>query len=199
MSKEDAPAEEPSSIESPIDVTSQEEEDNTAAEESSIEQDVPEPEQLTASEEVQEALFDNSTEQPVEGSEENAEGDEEAEGTEEVTASEEDEAAAAEDEDEEDEEAQADEAVTESQEQEAEAEEDEEDDEEAEDEDKEDATSAEAEVTIFDHRVRTGLTVDRRTLANLALLLAISSFCSQYFSNLSPVYLSVSHFQSLLF
>lgn len=127
VSKEDATTEEPSSSESPIDVTSQEEEDNTAAEETSIEQDVPEPEQLTASEEVQEALFDNSTEQPIEGSEENVEGDEGVEETEEVTASEEEEEAAAEDEEEEDEETQADEAVAESQEQEAEAEEDEDD------------------------------------------------------------------------
>ncbi|XP_065077038.1 titin isoform X3 [Ochlerotatus camptorhynchus] len=147
---EDVTTEEPSSSETPIDVTSQEEEDNTAAEETSIEQDVPEPEQLTASEEVQEALFDNSTEQPIEGSEENAEGDEEVEETEEVTASEEeeeddDEVAAAEDEEEEDEEAQTDEAVTESQEQEAEAEDDDDDDEGADDEDKEDATSADAE------------------------------------------------------
>nr|XP_029713480.1 sarcalumenin isoform X1 [Aedes albopictus]XP_029713481.1 sarcalumenin isoform X1 [Aedes albopictus]XP_029713482.1 sarcalumenin isoform X1 [Aedes albopictus]XP_029713483.1 sarcalumenin isoform X1 [Aedes albopictus]XP_029713484.1 sarcalumenin isoform X1 [Aedes albopictus]XP_029713485.1 sarcalumenin isoform X1 [Aedes albopictus]XP_029713486.1 sarcalumenin isoform X1 [Aedes albopictus] len=147
-SKEETATEEPST-ESPIDVTSQEEEDNTAAEETSIEQDVPEPEELTPSEEVQEALFDNSTEQPTEGSEENVEEDE-------VHASEE---AAAEDEEEEDEEeaeedTQDDEAVTDSQEQAAEDDEEEEedeaveeaeDDEAAEEAEEDEAASAEAE------------------------------------------------------
>lgn len=147
-SKEETATEEPST-ESPIDVTSQEEEDNTAAEETSIEQDVPEPEELTPSEEVQEALFDNSTEQPTEGSEENAEEDE-------VPASEE---AAAEEEEEEDEEeaeedTQDDEAVTDSQEQAAEDDEEEEEDEAveeaeedeaAEEADEDEAASAEAE------------------------------------------------------
>ncbi|KXJ68412.1 hypothetical protein RP20_CCG003639 [Aedes albopictus] len=148
-SKEETATEEPST-ESPIDVTSQEEEDNTAAEETSIEQDVPEPEELTPSEEVQEALFDNSTEQPTEGSEENAEEDE-------VPASEE--AAAEEEEEEEDEEeaeedTQDDEAVTDSQEQAAEDDEEEEEDEAveeaeedeaAEEADEDEAASAEAE------------------------------------------------------
>nr|XP_029713509.1 sarcalumenin-like isoform X1 [Aedes albopictus] len=146
-SKEETATEEPST-ESPIDVTSQEEEDNTAAEETSIEQDVPEPEELTPSEEVQEALFDNSTEQPTEGSEENADEDE-------VPASEE---AAAEEEEEDEEEAeedtQDDEAVTDSQEQAAEDDEEEEEDEAAEEAeedeaaeeaDEDEAASAEAE------------------------------------------------------
>ncbi|XP_058813178.1 probable serine/threonine-protein kinase kinX isoform X5 [Topomyia yanbarensis] len=80
--------EEPSSTESPIDVTSQEEEENTAAEETSIEEDVPEsPEQLTPSEEVQEALFDDD--QPEDTSQANEEEEQEEE-IDEVTASEED-------------------------------------------------------------------------------------------------------------
>ncbi|XP_055542068.1 probable serine/threonine-protein kinase kinX isoform X3 [Wyeomyia smithii] len=67
--EEEVTIDEPSSTESPIDVTSQEEEDNTAAEETSIEEDIPaSPEELTPSEEVQEALFDN--EQPEEISQE---------------------------------------------------------------------------------------------------------------------------------
>lgn len=143
-SKEEAATEEPSSTESPIDVTSQEEEDNTAAEETSIEQDVPEPEQLTPSEEVQEALFDNSTEQPIEeGSEENAEEDEVT--ASEEAAAEEEEEEEEEDEEEVDEDAQADEAVTDSQEQEAEDDEEEEDDEAAEEVEEDETTSAEAE------------------------------------------------------
>ncbi|EDS38514.1 sarcalumenin [Culex quinquefasciatus] len=98
------------STESPVDVTSQEEEDNTAAEETSIEEDVPEEtEPLTASEEVQEAIFDNAaeqaeqeeeeaTEEEVTGSEEGLEDEvgiieqeqeQEQEATEEVTGSEE--------------------------------------------------------------------------------------------------------------
>ncbi|XP_062561083.1 serine-aspartate repeat-containing protein F isoform X1 [Armigeres subalbatus] len=133
-SKEELATEEASSTYSPIDVTSQEEEDNTAAEETSIEQDVPEPELLTPSEEVQEALFDDSTEQPAEGSEENAE-EEEEEVTEEETADAEEEAEELEDDE------QADEAVTESQEQEAEAAEEDVTEEVEEDE----ATSAEVE------------------------------------------------------
>lgn len=143
-SKEEAATEEPSSTESPIDVTSQEEEDNTAAEETSIEQDVPEPEQLTPSEEVQEALFDNSTEQPIEeGSEENAEEDEVT--ASEEAAAEEEEEEEEEDEEEVDEDAQADEAATESQEQEAEDDEEEEEDEAAEEVEEDETASAEAE------------------------------------------------------
>lgn len=80
--EENVTTEEPSSTESPVDVTSQEEEDNTAAEETSIEEDVPEEtEPLTASEEVQEAIFDNAAEQ--------AEQEEEEATEEEVTGSEE--------------------------------------------------------------------------------------------------------------
>ncbi|XP_021693369.1 sarcalumenin isoform X3 [Aedes aegypti] len=143
-SKEEAATEEPSSTESPIDVTSQEEEDNTAAEETSIEQDVPEPEQLTPSEEVQEALFDNSTEQPIEeGSEENAEEDEVT--ASEEAAAEEEEEEEEEDEEEVDEDAQAYEAATESQEQEAEDDEEEEEDEAAEEVEEDETASAEAE------------------------------------------------------
>ncbi|KAL9693646.1 hypothetical protein quinque_012931 [Culex quinquefasciatus] len=80
--EENVTTEEPSSTESPVDVTSQEEEDNTAAEETSIEENVPEEtEPLTASEEVQEAIFDNAAEQ--------AEQEEEEATEEEVTGSEE--------------------------------------------------------------------------------------------------------------
>ncbi|XP_058463861.1 probable serine/threonine-protein kinase kinX isoform X2 [Malaya genurostris] len=86
--------EEPSSTESPIDVTSQEEEENTAAEETSIEEDVPESqEELTPSEEVQEALFDESqpedTSQANEEEEQEEEEEEEEEEIQEVITSEE--------------------------------------------------------------------------------------------------------------
>uniref|UniRef100_A0A1Q3FPC0 Putative endocytosis/signaling protein ehd1 n=1 Tax=Culex tarsalis TaxID=7177 RepID=A0A1Q3FPC0_CULTA len=84
---ENLTTEEPSSTESPVDVTSQEEEDNTAAEETSIEEDVPEEaEPLTASEEVQEAIFDNAAEQDeVTASEEQEEQATEEAATEEET------------------------------------------------------------------------------------------------------------------
>uniref|UniRef100_A0A8D8B0R4 Sarcalumenin n=1 Tax=Culex pipiens TaxID=7175 RepID=A0A8D8B0R4_CULPI len=93
--EENVTTEEPSSTESPVDVTSQEEEDNTAAEETSIEEDVPEEaEPLTASEEVQEAIFDNAAEQAEQEDEEATEeevtgSEEELEDENELTASEE--------------------------------------------------------------------------------------------------------------
>ncbi|XP_038105316.1 probable serine/threonine-protein kinase kinX isoform X7 [Culex quinquefasciatus] len=93
--EENVTTEEPTSTESPVDVTSQEEEDNTAAEETSIEEDVPEEaEPLTASEEVQEAIFDNAAEQAEQEDEEATDeevtgSEEELEDENELTASEE--------------------------------------------------------------------------------------------------------------
>ncbi|XP_039434574.2 probable serine/threonine-protein kinase kinX isoform X11 [Culex pipiens pallens] len=157
--EENVTTEEPSSTESPVDVTSQEEEDNTAAEETSIEEDVPEKtEPLTASEEVQEAIFDNAaeqaeqeeeeaTEEEVTGSEEGlededeltaSEEEQEQEATEEATGSEEetedgeDELTASEEEQEQEQEQEATEEVTGSEE-------------ETEDEEEEELTASEEE------------------------------------------------------